>query len=208
MDMEPIVKAVRHLFAQDASGHDFWHTMRVYRSAMTIADTESCDRDVVALGALLHDADDRKLFTTENYANARMILRQQGAVPELEERVIGVIKTVSFGGGSVVPDTIEGKIVQDADRLDALGAIGAARTFAYGGSHGTPMHDPDCPPRLNMTPEEYRHHRGTSVNHFYEKLFTLKDTMNTESAKRLAESRDRYLREFLEEFLLEWDGQR
>ena len=201
-----VMKAVRTLFEKDAIGHDYWHTLRVYRTAVMIAEKENCDRDVVALGALLHDVDDRKLFATEDYANARQILRASGASPELEQQVIKVIATVSFGGGSVVPDTIEGKIVQDADRLDALGAIGAARTFAYGGSHGAPMHDPESPPRLNMTKEEYRSHRGTSVNHFYEKLFTLKDTMNTATGCALAQHRDAFLRSFLDEFLREWDG--
>ena len=206
--MQFVIEQVRSLFAEDASGHDVWHTLRVCRMAMRIAESETCNKEIVMLGALLHDVDDPKLFNTWDYANARRILRQYGASGEVEARVIDVISTVSYGGGSVVPATVEGKIVQDADRLDALGAIGIARTFAYGGSHGTPMHDPDTPPRYNMTKEEYRAHRGTTLNHFHEKLFLLKDTMNTETAKRLALHRDGILHDFMEEFLAEWEGQR
>jgi len=207
MDMSTVIRAVEELFRGDGSGHDFYHTLRVYRTALTLAREEVCREELVCLAALLHDADDRKLFATENFANARRILREHGAPAETEEAVIRIIASVSFGSGGI-PDTAEGKIVQDADRLDALGAIGAARTFAYGGSRGTPLHDPELLPRLDMTPEEYRAHRGTSVNHFYEKLFRLKDGMHTATGRRLAEGRDRYLREFLEEFLAEWDGLR
>lgn len=205
--IESVMNAVRVLLEKDAGGHDYWHTLRVYRTAMNIAEKESCDKTVVALGALLHDVDDRKLFATQDYANARRILRENGVSTALEHQVIDVISTVSFSSGAAAPDSMEGKIVQDADRLDALGAIGVARTFAYGGSSKSPMHDPDLPPRLNMTKEEYRNHRGTSVNHFYEKLFTLKDMMNTETGRAMALHRDAFLHAFLEEFFREWDGE-
>ncbi|MBO5837174.1 MAG: HD domain-containing protein [Oscillospiraceae bacterium] len=207
MDITKLKEEIRCLFDQDASGHDYYHTMRVYQNAMTIAQQENCDREVVALGALLHDADDRKLFSTENYENARKLLAFYGASGELTEKVVSLIATVSFGGGKT-PDTIEGKIVQDADRLDALGAIGIARTFAYGGSHSTPMYDPEIPPRENMTPEQYRNHKGTSFNHFYEKLLKLKDTMHTKKAKELAAHRHAFLETFAQEFLQEWEGKR
>ena len=207
MDFTQLITQLQQLFAQDASGHDFHHTMRVYRNAMAVAKETACDKEVVALGALLHDADDKKLFFTENYENARKLLAVYGASAQLEEKVIDVISTVSFGGGKT-PHTIEGKIVQDADRLDALGAIGIARTFAYGGSHGTPMYDPEIPPKMHMTSQEYRNHVGTSFNHFYEKLLLLKDTMHTESAKKIAAHRHAFLESFAQEFLQEWEGKR
>ena len=205
MELTKLVEDVRRLFAGDSSGHDFYHTMRVYRNAMTIAEETPCDSQVVALGALLHDADDRKIFATENYENARSLLKSYGATDQLEEAVIHVISTVSFGNGKT-PATIEGKIVQDADRLDALGAIGIARTFAYGGSHGTPMYDPEIPPRENMSAEQYRTHKGTSFNHFYEKLLKLKDLMHTKKAKEMAAHRHAFLETFAQEFLQEWEG--
>ena len=207
MGFETLIDGLRQLFAADAGGHDFHHTMRVYQNAMTIAGEENCDREVVALGALLHDADDRKLFSTEDYANARKLLAFYGASPELTGKVISVIDTVSFSTGKI-PDSLEGEIVQDADRLDALGAIGIARTFAYGGSHGTPMYDPEIPPRENMTPEQYRNYKGTSFNHFYEKLLKLKNMMHTKKAKEMADHRHAFLETFAEEFLQEWNAKR
>ncbi len=207
MDLTKLIGDVRTLFAGDSSGHDFHHTMRVYRNAMAIAKETACHEEAVALGALLHDADDQKLFSTENYENARKLLKRNGASADLEEKVIDVISTVSFSAGKT-PRTIEGKIVQDADRLDALGAIGIARTFAYGGSHGTPMYDPEIPPRENMTPSQYRNHTGTSFNHFYEKLLKLKDGMHTQKAKEMAAHRHAFIETFAREFLQEWDGKR
>lgn len=205
--MDNLIKKLQELFAGDSSGHDFAHTFRVYQTAMHIADAETCNREVVALGALLHDCDDRKLFQTEDYANARRLLEEYGASEELKQQVIEAIKTVSFSGASQTPATIEGKIIQDADRLDALGAVGIARTFAYGGAHGTPMYDPQIPPRMDMTPQQYRNHHGTSLNHFYEKLFTLKDTMNTQTAKGIAQRRDAEMHRFVEAFLAQWTGE-
>lgn len=207
MNFDPLMQQLRQLFAKDASGHDFYHTLRVYRNAMTIAKETPCNREVVALGALLHDADDQKLFATDDYENARKLLNDYGASPALIEDVVDVIATVSFGEGKT-PKSMEGMIVQDADRLDALGAIGIARTFAYGGSHGTPLYDPEIPPKMHMTKEEYRSHTGTSFNHFYEKLLLLKDTLHTEKAKEMAAHRHRFLETFAEEFLQEWEGKR
>ena len=207
MHFDQLIAQLRQLFAGDRSGHDFHHTIRVYQNALTIAREETCDQEVVALGALLHDADDRKLFSTENYENARKMLADYGASADLTEKVIDVIGAVSFSAGKT-PETIEGKIVQDADRLDALGAIGIARTFAYGGSHGTPMYDPEIPPRENMTPGQYRAHKGTSFNHFYEKLLKLKDLMHTKKAQEMAAHRHAFLETFAQEFLQEWEGKR
>jgi uncharacterized protein len=194
----------RDLFRGDASGHDWFHTLRVYKTAMAIRDVEGGDAEVVALAAILHDADDPKLFSGSGYPNARAFLAGH---PKSEE-ILGAIATVSFKGtGSARPNTLEGMIVQDADRLDAIGAIGVARAFAYGGSRGRTMHDPDAPVRETMTEAEYRASESTTVNHFHEKLFKLKSLMNTAEGKRRAEGRDLYMRAFLDQFLREWDGE-
>ena len=197
------------LFQGDSGGHDLHHTLRVYRTALALAEAEGGDREIVALAALLHDADDAKLFHTRDLSNARGFLRQNGVSPAVEEQICAVIRQVSFrGGGAGAPDTLEGKLVQDADRLDAMGAVGIARCFAFGGSRGRAIHDPAEPPKLDMTAGEYAANRGTSVNHFYEKLLKLKDLMNTETGRRLARGRHDYMAGFLEEFYAEWDGRR
>ncbi len=207
--LQQVAQKIRALFAEDFSGHDVWHSLRVEHTAATLAATEGCDAFVVRLGALLHDADDPKLFSTKDFANARAIMAEASVPADTAERVISAIATVSFKGTDTkVPDTLEGKVLQDADRLDAIGAIGAARAFAYGGSHNRPMYDPDVPPSLNMDEATYRKNRGSSLNHFYEKLFLLKDMMNTPSARRMAEERDAFLHAFAEEFLAEWEGKR
>lgn len=199
------------LFAGDHSGHDYFHTLRVCRTALKLAQAEHADPLVTGLAAALHDADDRKLSpeTTETKANARRFLNGHGVDAATAERVLTIIGEVSFRGtDSVTPSTIEGKCVQDADRLDALGAVGIGRAFAYGGAHRRAMHDPDVPPEENMDAARYYAHDATTVNHFYEKLLQLKDRMNTDAARRMAEARDRYMRAFLEEFYAEWDGER
>ncbi|MBR5641680.1 MAG: HD domain-containing protein [Firmicutes bacterium] len=179
--IEKIIAYAQKLFADNSGGHGFNHTMRVYRNAMKIAKTEpGADKETVALAALLHDADDYKLFQTENNANARRILAECGLPQEKIEMVCDAVNAVSFSKNrDKRPETPEACIVQDADRLDAIGAVGIARTFAYGGEHGRSMED--------------------SVAHFHEKLLLLKDLMNTESAKKLAEMRHAFLEDFLEE---------
>ena len=207
--VEKALVFVEEFFAQDFGGHDYFHTLRVYRLATHIAEQEGADLPVVQLAALLHDVDDRKLSpeTCADKTNARRFLTENGADAATVEWVCRIIGEVSFvGTDSVVPESVEGKCVQDADRLDAIGAIGVARAFAYGGSHNRFMHHPDLPPQLNMNKEAYQNSRSTTVNHFYEKLLLLKDCMNTPTAKRLAESRHRYMQEFLAEFMAEWDG--
>lgn len=175
------VRYVRALFEGNAGGHDAAHTLRVYHTAMRLADREpGCDREVVALAALLHDADDAKLFDTEDCANARAFLRANGVPKAREDRICRAISSVSFSKNrGRRPDTPEGKIVQDADRLDAIGAVGIARTFAYGGEHGRPL--------------------AASVRHFYEKLLLLKDEMNTDAGKAAAQERHAFMRSFLDE---------
>jgi uncharacterized protein len=176
------ISFIRVLFDGNSDGHDFSHSMRVYRTAMLIADSEpSCNRLIVALAALLHDADDPKLFRTDSNANARKFLSSRGLDPAAIDEICLVINAVSFSKNKGKrPESIEAMIVQDADRLDALGAVGIARTFAYGGKH-------------DRTPD-------SSILHFYEKLLTLKDLMNTKKAKELAEKRHRYMEGFLQEW--------
>ena len=182
---EAAIEYVRVLFHGNSGGHDDSHTMRVYRNALRIAESEKgADHEIVTLGALLHDADDHKLFQTENNANARAFLKQQNIPPERIEEIIKVINSVSYSRNrGRRPDTLEGKIVQDADRLDALGAVGVARTFAYGGEHGRSL--------------------DSSISHFHEKLLLLKDEMNTETGRKLAEERHAFLLTFLEEYTKE-----
>ena len=202
-------KFIKEVFQNDFSGHDFFHSMRVYRTAMKIAQAEHADMEVVALAALLHDVDDRKLspMTAEKKENAARFMRSQN-VPESEIRqVCQIIDEVSFKGtDSVRPSTPEGKCVQDADRLDALGAIGIARTFAYGGSHNRAIYDPELPPRTAMNQAQYYSSKSTSLSHFYEKLFLLEGMMNTETGKAIARKRTQYMQQFVDEFLNEWDG--
>jgi uncharacterized protein len=194
------------VFSGDSSGHDIYHTLRVHAAARKICGEEGGDERIVRLAALLHDVDDPKLFGDAGYANAVRFMDSEGLPGEEQERIVRIISQISFkGSGSAVPDTLEGKIVQDADRLDAIGAIGIARAFAYGGSRGRPMHIPGEKPRESMTEAEYRS-EGTTLNHFYEKLLKLRELMNTDSAREMAERRHAYMEGFLAEFLGEWDG--
>lgn len=203
--MERGLNYVKELFGGDASGHDYSHTLRVLRWAERLAQEEGAELFPVQLAALLHDVDDVKLSpeTYEYKDRARAFMKAQGLDEELINRVCLIIDEISFGGESKAPSTLEGACVQDADRLDALGAIGIARCFAYGGSRGLPMHDPDIKPRLNMTKDEYRSIKSTSINHFYEKLFKLPALMNTETTRRIAEERAKYMEGFIEEFMKE-----
>ena len=196
--IEKATEFAKLIFAGDGSGHDFDHTMRVYRMATRIAQEESADLHIVALAALLHDVDDRKLSpeTCENKDRAVRFLRENGADEVVIDRIVKIISEISFSAGNGVPSSLEGKCVQDADRLDALGAIGIARTFAFGGSRGRRIHEPTGVDRT------------TSIQHFYDKLLLLKDRMTTAAGRAMAEERDAFLRSFLEEFYAEWDGLR
>lgn len=202
-------KFIKAVFQNDFSGHDFFHSMRVYRTAMKIAQAEHADMQVVALAALLHDVDDRKLspMTAEKKENAARFMCSQNVSESEIRQVCQIIDEVSFKGtDSVRPSTPEGKCVQDADRLDALGAIGIARTFAYGGNHNRAIYDPELPPRTAMNQAQYYSSKSTSLNHFYEKLFLLEGMMNTETGKAIARKRTQYMQQFVDEFLNEWDG--
>jgi len=205
---EQVIEYIKMIFEGESSGHDYWHSLRVYRNAMLIAEEEEvCNVQVVMLASLLHDVDDPKLFHTKDYENARRIMNELGVDSSLIEEVIGAVSTVSFKGtDTVIPQTMEGKIVQDADRLDAIGAIGIARAFAFGGSRGREIYHPGIEPKLQMNEDEYRKSEGTTINHFYEKLFLLEDLMNTKTAKAIASNRTEYMKSFLEEFYSEWNG--
>ena len=198
------------LLEKDSTGHDYHHILRVTKLALRIAQTESgADPELVGLIAALHDVDDRKLSpnTTENLDHARTFLMENGVKADRISIILDGIRQISFKGtDSVAPDTLEARCVQDADRLDAIGAIGIGRAFAFGGSRGRAMYDPDQPPQLHMDGETYAKTQGPTINHFYEKLLLLKDMMNTETGKAMAVHRHGFMEAFLEEFYGEWEG--
>lgn len=203
---EDTIAFLQKLQGSDAGGHDTAHVLRVARMAVHIAGEEHADLFLTEMSALLHDVDDRKLSpeTAASHANASGFLQAHG-IPA--GPIIHIIEQVSWKGtDSVVPDSLEGRIVQDADRLDAIGAIGIARAFAYGGAHGRIMHDPAVRPLMDMDDRTYAGHVSTSLNHFYEKLLKLKDCMNTDAGRRIAAQRHAYMEAYLQEFLDEWDG--
>ena len=200
---------VKKIFESDYSGHDYFHTLRVFKMATHIATVENADLKTVQLAALLHDVDDIKLSpqTHAEKINARHFLAANKFSETAICKICQIIEEISYvGKDSVTPKTLEGKCVQDADRLDALGAVGIARTFAYGGSHNRLMYHPDIKPKMNMGKEEYINHVSTSVNHFYEKLFNLTELINTPTAKKIATEREAYMKNFIAEFMDEWDG--
>lgn len=202
---------VRAVFEGDSSGHDWWHIYRVWQTARRLAQEEAADLQMVELAALLHDLDDWKLSPESGGQplRAEAWLRSQAAPPALSAAVLDIIRRVSFKGAGV-PDempTLEGKIVQDADRLDALGAIGIARAFAYGGSKGRVLYDPQEEPAWYENFAQYQAGTGSSLSHFYEKLFLLKDRLHTPAARHLAEQRHAFMQAFVERFLAEWEGQ-
>jgi uncharacterized protein len=193
-------------------GHDWFHIERVYKNALLIADGEVCDANVVKLGALLHDIADSK-FHDGNETLGPKVAREFLASNDVDEasiqHVINIIENVSFKGGNTEKlfSSIELDIVQDADRLDAIGAIGIARAFNYGGFKNRPLHNPNIAPKLHMSKEEYKNSQAPTINHFYEKLLLLKDKMNTETGKQIAKERHRYMEGFLSQFYAEWDGE-
>jgi uncharacterized protein len=211
--VEKTVQLVKEKLGEDATGHDYFHIMRVRALAVRLAVSAGADAYVVELAALLHDIADWKFHDGDLNAGAKVAtewLQSLDEKPETIEKVAAIIKEVSYKGAGVMttPASIEGKVVQDADRLDALGAIGIARTFAYGGKFDRPMHDPDQPPVMHQTFEQYKNSRGTALNHFYEKILLLKERLNTDAARALADERHKYVEDFVERFLAEWEGEK
>lgn len=206
-NIETIVKAK---LENDFSGHDWEHFNRVRKLALHIGKIEGANLRVCELAALVHDLIDDKLFDDEEAALQEVIhlLKKAGVNSGDVDHIVEVITTMSFSSGSSGGmSTLEGKVVQDADRLDALGAIGIARTFMYAGAKSDPMYDPKIEARINpMTKEEYRKGKSTAINHFYEKLFKLKDLMNTEEGMRIAQERHTFMEQFVSRFLGEWEG--
>ena len=207
--IEKIKEDIKVLFENEASGHDYEHSIRVYNNSLLINKMVKGNEFIISLATLLHDVDDSKVFKTSNFENARLIMNKYSVDRMIIEQVIEVISTVSFkGGNNDIPKKIEGEVVQDADRLDAIGAIGIARAFTYGGYHKRKMYDPNIPPRDKMTIEEYRSNNGTTINHFYEKLIKLESSMNTTVGRKIASERTKFLKEYLERFIDEWNGKR
>lgn len=202
---------LKKAFAGEASGHDWHHIDRVRRLALHLAVLEGADLLVVELAALLHDIADHKFHDHDLSMGPQKAFERVESLcgdQDLARRVATVVAEVSYKGAGVdTPvSTREAAVVQDADRLDAMGAIGIARAFAYGGSKNRLLYDPDQAPVLHDDFEKYARSKGTTVNHFYEKLLLLKDRMNTESARKMAEGRHRFMEEYLERFFAEWEG--
>jgi uncharacterized protein len=201
---------VKEKFQHDRGGHDWWHVDRVRRMAARLAKLYGADLFICELAALLHDVADDKLVVDESMALAQIQqrLHEQDVSITITQEIIEIITTMSFKGGNrATMRTIEGQIVQDADRLDAMGAIGIARTFAYSGWKGQHLYDPTIPPRLHMTSEQYRQEKSTAINHFHEKLLKLSETLNTQAAREIAYERHQYMVKFVERFQLEWSGE-
>lgn len=201
----------RRAHAGEATGHDWWHVARVRENAKRIHAEEGGDLLVIELAALLHDVGDRKLIgkDADDYTIADTFLARVRVPSVVRSAVMHVVRDLSFSNsldGAVKEKTHELCVVQDADRLDALGAIGIARAFAYGGSRGQPLYEPGVAPRTSLTKREYQKNHGGTLNHFEEKLFQLEGLMNTKTGRALARSRTRYMRQYKEAFLDEWEG--
>jgi len=194
-------------------GHDWWHIYRVWKTSIEIAKTETANLLVVELAALLHDIADAKFNAgdeTLGPLKAEKFLHSIGVDPSVIQHVINIIENISFKGGKVKRNfsSIELDIVQDADRLDALGAIGIARAFNYGGFKGRQLYNPEIMPDLNMDKEQYKSSSAPTINHFYEKLLLLKDLMNTDKGKSMAENRHQFMQQYLEQFFAEFEGKK
>ena len=204
-------KFVENRLAGDGSGHDWWHIFRVWTLAKKIAVEEKAQLETVELGALLHDIADWKFHGGDDSigpAMAQEFLSNNDVDPQLTESVVDIVSTISYKGAGVATPmkTLEGKIVQDADRLDAIGALGIARTFAYGGYKNRLIYHPDEKPVLHQSYTDYKKNKGHTINHFYEKLLLLRERMNTKTGKQIADGRHQFMENFLEQFYREWDG--
>jgi uncharacterized protein len=195
----------------EGSGHDFWHVYRVWQLAKHIGSYEKADMFVVELGALLHDIADYKLHGGDESIGpktAEKWLKSLNVEEKYMQMIVEIVGGINFKGAKVEHDikTLEGKIVFDADKLDAIGAIGIARTFAFGGHMNRPIYTPSEKPHLHASFEEYKAGEGSTINHFYEKLLILKDILFTETARKIAEGRTKYMQDFLNKFYAEWEG--
>ena len=201
-------KYVREYFEHEGSGHDWWHIHRVRQMALKISDTEGGNRFIIEMSALLHDLDDWKLNPENEPSKADAWLKNIGITSDASKSILEIIDQVSFkGAGSKnKATTTEAKIVQDADRLDAIGAIGIARAFAYGGSKGRSMFNPEISPVMHETFDSYKKNTGPTINHFYEKLLLLKNLLNTPTAIEIAKKRHKFMVIFLNRFFAEWEG--
>lgn len=215
MDQETVIQKtidfVKETLAGAEGGHDWWHIYRVWKLAKHISRSEKVDNFVVELGALLHDIADSKFHNGDEQIGPRIaaeFLSSLNVDIDVINHVENIILNISFKGGQHIQEfkSAELDVVQDADRLDAIGAIGIARTFNYGGHKGREIYNPNIKPNVNMTKEEYKYSNAPTLNHFYEKLLLLKQRMNTQTGKSMAEHRHKFMEQFLTEFYQEWDG--
>ena len=217
MDKQKILDKTRDYIKKelsgDGSGHDWWHVVRVTKIAMQIGIKEGADLFIIELGAMLHDLGDFKFHNGDITVGPRMVtewLQSIGVDTVTIDNIVTIVKEISYKGSDVETpmSTLEGEIVQDADRLDATGAIGIARTFAYGGSKNREMHNPNIEPENHDNFEDYKNSTSPTINHFYEKLLLLKDRMNTKTAKKMAYKRHEFMVDYLNQFYKEWEGDR
>ncbi len=211
--VEATIQFVKETLTNAEGGHDWFHIQRVFNNTLLIAKGEKVDVLVVSLGALLHDIADAKFHNGDETVGPRMashFLTSMGTEQKVIDHVVQIIENISFKSSLEKKEprfnSIELQVVQDADRLDAIGAIGIARAFNYGGFKNRELHNPDIPVNLNLTKEEYKKSTTPTINHFYEKLLLLRDKMNTKTGKKLAESRHQYMLTFLAQFYKEWNG--
>lgn len=210
---EKTIEFVKQKLKNAEGGHDWWHVYRVWKTAQKIGKEENADMLVVNYASLLHDIADSKFHGGDESLGPKLAERHMVELNldrEVIDHVVRIIQNMSFKNslGQVQFDSLELRVVQDADRLDAIGAVGIARCFNFGGFKNNPIHSPEIPPKLNMTKEEYKKSEGTSVNHFYEKLLLLKDKMNTNSGKKIAEQRHAFIEQYLDQFFNEFEGKR
>ena len=213
MLIDKTISFVKEKLENAEGGHDWFHIERVYKNALLIAKEEDCDITVVQLGALLHDIADSKFHDgdeTVGPKTARTFLENKNVDEQTIAHVINIIENISFKGGNFDKQftSKELDIVQDADRLDAIGAIGIARTFNYGGFKNRPLYNPEIAPNLAMSKSEYKNSEAPTLNHFYEKLLLLKDKMNTATGKKIALQRHLFMENFLSQFYAEWEGEK
>lgn len=211
--IEKTIEYVKDELNGAEAGHDWFHIERVYNNALNLLKDEKVNEQVVLLGALLHDIADSKFHNGDETIGPKKafdFMTSIGIDEEVKSHVVNIIENISFKGGNFEKKfySKELDVVQDADRLDAIGAIGIARAFTYGGFKNRILYDPKQEPVFNMTKEEYKNHEGTTINHFYEKLLLLKDLMNTNSGRQIAEKRHEFMKVYLDAFLEEWNGEK